>query len=110
VIDWIGSVTTTNSTPIKTQAFRRREILELARRNPYSYTLKPRLGTALQLLEATEYVTRRMSDFTQPFLVLQGLADVVTDPKLAKEFHDRAASEVGGWVGWVELVDDLMLY
>lgn len=40
------------------QAFRRREVLELALRNPYSYTLKPRLGTALQLLEATDYVTR----------------------------------------------------
>ena len=40
------------------RAFRRREILELARTNPYSYTLKPRLGTALQLLEATDYVTR----------------------------------------------------
>lgn len=43
---------------IHMQAFRRREVLELARRNPYSYTLKPRLGTALQLLDATEYVTR----------------------------------------------------
>ena len=81
------------------QAFRRQEILELARRNPYSYTLKPRLGTALQLLNATDLVTRRIGDFTHPFLVLQGLADVVTDPKLAKEFHDRAASQVGGWVG-----------
>lgn len=40
------------------RAFRRREVLELARKNPYSYTLKPRLGTALQLLEATDYVTR----------------------------------------------------
>lgn len=103
--------------------FRRREVLELARRNPYSYTLKPRLGTALQLLDATDYVTRwvessgimrlwfiqralvgnhhvphgihrRMGDFAHPMLVLQGMADAITDPQLAKEFHDRAASEV----------------
>lgn len=37
-----------------------------------------------------------MADFTHPFLVLQGLADTVTDPALAKVFHDRAASKVGG--------------
>lgn len=67
--------------------------MELARTNPYSYTLKPRLGTALQLLEATDYVMRRMREFAHPFLVLQGMADVVTDPALAKAFHDQAASE-----------------
>lgn len=45
-----------------------------------------------------------MGDFAHPFLVLQGMADVVTDPKLAQAFHDTAASEVresvcvGGWV------------
>lgn len=37
-----------------------------------------------------------MADFVHPFLVLQGLADTVTDPALAKAFHDTAASEVGG--------------
>lgn len=37
-----------------------------------------------------------MADFQHPFLVLQGLADTVTDPALAQAFHDMAASEVGG--------------
>jgi alpha-beta hydrolase superfamily lysophospholipase len=35
-----------------------------------------------------------MGDFAHPVLVLQGLADTVTDPALAKAFHDVAASEV----------------
>jgi alpha-beta hydrolase superfamily lysophospholipase len=78
------------------QAFRRPEILRLAKANPYSYTLKPRLGTALQLLEATESVSRRMEDFRLPFLLLQGLEDTVTDPSLAQEFYRRAGSKVRG--------------
>lgn len=39
-------------------------------------------------------MTNRMRDFSHPFLVLQGLADTVTDPALARAFHDLAASEV----------------
>lgn len=40
-----------------------------------------------------------MGDFAHPMLVLQGMADAITDPQLAKEFHDRAASEVCECVG-----------
>ena len=62
--------------------------------NPYCYTYKPRLATALQLLEATESVNRQMEDFDLPLLVLQGLADMVTDPAIAQEFYRRAGSKV----------------
>ncbi len=75
------------------QAFRRPEILHLARNSPYAYRLKPRLGTALSLIEATEEVARRMEEVKHPFLILQGGGDVVTSPELAQEFHDRASSQ-----------------
>eukprot|EP00624_Nannochloropsis_granulata_P007909 evm.model.NODE_9982_length_8495_cov_32.505829.2 len=71
------------------RAFRRPEVLEMARNSPYGYRMKPRLGTALQLLEATEEVARRMEEVEHPFILLQGDADVVTCPEVIKVMNKK---------------------
>jgi hypothetical protein len=46
-------------------------VLEEALQNPYAYRLKPRLATAMQLLQTTDTIGRQMEDFDLPVIVLQ---------------------------------------
>eukprot|EP01018_Ginkgo_biloba_P022580 Gb_13033 [translate_table: standard] len=65
----------------------------LARRNPRRYTGKPRLGTVLELLRVTDYLSGRLHDVDLPFIVLHGDADVVTDPSVSRHLYEVAKSE-----------------
>lgn len=61
--------------------------------NPVAYIGNPRLGTALQLLQTTDFVESKLSEVSLPLLVLHGAADQVTDPSISKLLHERAKSK-----------------
>ncbi|XP_009610353.1 caffeoylshikimate esterase [Nicotiana tomentosiformis] len=61
--------------------------------NPNRYFGKPRLGTVLELLRVTDYVSSKLCDVNLPFLILHGSADVVTDPEVSRELYQLAKSK-----------------
>ncbi|KAL2495079.1 alpha/beta-hydrolase superfamily protein [Forsythia ovata] len=65
----------------------------IAAMNPMRYQGKPRLGTVLELLRVTNYVSKKLSDVRLPFIVLHGNADVVTDPDVSRELYELSKSE-----------------
>jgi acylglycerol lipase len=67
---------------------KRKEILK----NPYLYRGKPRVKTALELLNASIALEKRLDQVTIPFLLLQGEADIITDPEISKELYESAKS------------------
>ncbi|XP_071707242.1 caffeoylshikimate esterase-like [Rutidosis leptorrhynchoides] len=60
--------------------------------NPMRYTGKPRLGTVVELLRVTDYLSSKLNEVELPFIVLHGNADVVTDPEVSKELYEKAKS------------------
>lgn len=65
----------------------------VAIKNPMRYFGKPRLGTVVELLRATDELSRRLTEVSLPFLVLHGSDDAVTDPAVSRELHAAARSE-----------------
>lgn len=65
----------------------------IANSNPLRYKGKPRLGTVLELLRVTDYLSGRLCDVSTPFIVLHGSADVVTDPSVSRALYEEAKSE-----------------
>ncbi|GAA0148680.1 phospholipase [Lithospermum erythrorhizon] len=65
----------------------------IAGMNPMRYTGKPRLGTVIELLRVTDYLSSRLCDVDLPFIVFHGNADVVTDPQVSKELYECAKNE-----------------
>lgn len=65
----------------------------IAAMNPMRYKGKPRLGTVVELIRVTEYVSGRLRDVEIPFVVMHGDADVVTDPDVSRELYELARSE-----------------
>ncbi|KAK7319639.1 hypothetical protein RJT34_04362 [Clitoria ternatea] len=61
--------------------------------NPSRYRGRPRLGTVLELLRVTDFLSQRLGDVNLPFIVLHGSADVVTDPDVSRELYKEARSE-----------------
>lgn len=61
--------------------------------NPMRYQGKPRLGTVLELIRVTDYVSGRLREVGIPFIVMHGSADVVTDPEVSRELYESAKSE-----------------
>ncbi|XP_010905633.1 caffeoylshikimate esterase [Elaeis guineensis] len=66
---------------------------KVAASNPLRYRGKPRLGTVVELLRATDDLGSHLTEVTIPFLVLHGSADVVTDPAVSQALYDAARSE-----------------
>ncbi|XP_021726388.1 caffeoylshikimate esterase-like [Chenopodium quinoa] len=66
---------------------------EIALMNPLRYNGKPRLGTVIELLRVTDYLSQKLKDVTIPFIVLHGEADVVTDPDVSRALYEAAASD-----------------
>ncbi|XP_020598938.1 caffeoylshikimate esterase [Phalaenopsis equestris] len=64
----------------------------VAMANPMRYNGKPRLGTVVELLRATDELSRRLAEVSLPFLVLHGSGDVVTDPAVSRELYEVARS------------------
>lgn len=61
--------------------------------NPMRYRDKPRLGTVVELLRVTDYLSSRLSQVEIPFIVLHGNADVVTDPAVSQQLYENANSK-----------------
>jgi acylglycerol lipase len=80
-------------TDIAAIGFRDEEKRHRASYNPVAYIGNPRLGTALQLLQTTDYIESKLHEVSLPLLVLHGAADQVTDPSISKLLHERAKSE-----------------
>ncbi|KAL5772504.1 hypothetical protein ACOSP7_012107 [Xanthoceras sorbifolium] len=64
----------------------------IANRNPMRYRGKPRLGTVVELLRVTDYLSKKLCDVSIPFIVLHGSADVVTDPNVSRALYEEAKS------------------
>ncbi|XVE51283.1 hypothetical protein DITRI_Ditri02bG0027500 [Diplodiscus trichospermus] len=65
----------------------------IGNKNPYRYRGKPRLGTVVELLRVTEFLSQKLCDVTIPFLVVHGSADVVTDPEVSRTLYKEASSQ-----------------
>ncbi|CAI5942756.1 unnamed protein product [Closterium sp. NIES-64] len=65
---------------------------EKIRASPYTFTDKPRLRTALTMLETSEDLERRLDEVTLPFLLLHGDADTVTEPAVSQVLYEKARS------------------
>lgn len=65
---------------------------EQIRSNPYIYQDRPRLKTAMELLNASMGLEERLDEVTIPFLVLHGEDDSVTDPDISKDLYEMSQS------------------
>ncbi|XP_009618376.1 caffeoylshikimate esterase [Nicotiana tabacum] len=65
---------------------------ELTAYNIISYKHKPRIRTALELLNATQEIERLLEKVSLPLLILHGKNDIVTDPSVSKALYERASS------------------
>lgn len=70
---------------------------ELKKREQTSYNVigyrgKPRLRTAVEMLQTTQEIERRLEEVSLPLLILHGEADKVTDPSVSKALYEKAKS------------------
>ncbi|KAL8123878.1 caffeoylshikimate esterase-like isoform X1 [Apium graveolens] len=73
-------------------AFRDLRKKDLAAYNVICYTDKPRVGTALELLQTTQQLENQLQEVSLPLLILHGKADKVTDPLVSKVLYEKANS------------------
>jgi caffeoylshikimate esterase len=78
---------------IADKCFKRQDMLERSRACNLVYKQKPRLGTALELMRATEDIARRMHELKVPVLIIHGEADVVTCPKHSVTLYEKCSSK-----------------
>eukprot|EP00984_Skeletonema_dohrnii_P038445 scaffold41685_cov161-Skeletonema_dohrnii-CCMP3373.AAC.1 len=74
-------------------SFGNKEKMKLAVSAPTAYGRKPRLGTAREILETTERISKSVSKFDSPFIILHGLSDRVTCPKMSEDFYNESCSK-----------------
>ena len=74
-------------------SFKDKEKMKLAISAPSAFGRKPRLGTAREILETTERISKTVSQFDAPFIILHGLADFVTCPKMSEDFYNESCSK-----------------
>ncbi|XP_071735254.1 caffeoylshikimate esterase [Rutidosis leptorrhynchoides] len=60
--------------------------------NIIGYKDRPRLRTALELLNATKEIESQLETVSLPLLILHGKADIVTDPAISKALYEKAKS------------------
>ncbi|KAL3701694.1 hypothetical protein R1sor_019716 [Riccia sorocarpa] len=72
--------------------FRDLEKRAQAMQNMIAYAGKPRLGTALSLLQATDEIEKDLCKISLPLLILHGAADRVTDPAVSKALYEKACT------------------
>lgn len=70
-----------------------KEKRELTAYNVIAYKDKPRLKTAVELLNTTDEIERRLEEVSLPLLILHGEADMVTDPSVSKALYEKASSK-----------------
>lgn len=74
-------------------SFKDKEKMKLAISAPSAYGRKPRLGTARELLDSSARISNSVSEFDAPFIVLHGLEDFVTCPKMSEDFYNESCSK-----------------
>lgn len=74
-------------------SFKVKEKMYLAISAPSCFGRKPRLATARELLNATKRISASISKFDAPFLVLHGLEDMMTCPKVSEELYKESPSK-----------------
>lgn len=74
-------------------SFKDKEKMRLALSAPTKYGRKPRLATARELLDATKRISASISEFDAPFLVLHGLEDYITCPKISEQLYKESPSK-----------------
>ncbi|RDX82462.1 Caffeoylshikimate esterase [Mucuna pruriens] len=75
---------------VKENIFRDVNKRKLAPYNVLLYKDKPRLGTALELLKATQNLEQRLEEVSLPLLIMHGEADIITDPSASKALYEKA--------------------
>lgn len=74
-------------------SFKDKEKMRLATSAPHKYGRKPRLATARELLLATKRISALLGEFNAPFLVLHGLEDYVTCPRISEKLYNESPSK-----------------
>ena len=74
-------------------SFKDKEKMKLALSVPTKYGRKPRLATARELLDATKRISATVHEFDAPFLVMHGLEDYVTCPKVSEMLYNESPSK-----------------
>ncbi|KAK2397569.1 caffeoylshikimate esterase [Trifolium repens] len=75
---------------VKENYYRDMRKRKLAPYNVLLYKDKPRLGTALELLKATQEIEQRLEEVSLPLLIMHGEADIITDPSASKALYQKA--------------------
>ncbi|KAK1280374.1 hypothetical protein QJS04_geneDACA003026 [Acorus gramineus] len=73
-------------------AFKDPKKIKMAAYNVIAYKDRPRLGTALELLNTTDEIDGRLENVSLPLLILHGEGDIVTDPSVSKALYEKAKS------------------
>ena len=74
-------------------SYKDKDKMRLALSVPTRYGRKPRLATARELLNATKRISSTIHEFDAPFIVLHGLEDYVTDPKMSEMLYNESPSQ-----------------
>jgi caffeoylshikimate esterase len=64
-----------------------------ALQNVIAYVGKPRLATALSLLNVTDEIEKHLDKVSLPLLILHGAEDRVTDPAVSRALYEQASTE-----------------
>ncbi|XP_028800154.1 caffeoylshikimate esterase [Neltuma alba] len=75
---------------VKENIFRDKNKRKLAPYNVLLYKDKPRLGSALELLKATQEIEQRLEEVSLPLLIMHGESDMITDPSASKALYEKA--------------------
>lgn len=78
---------------ISALSFKDKEKMRLALAAPTRYGRKPRLATARELMNTTRRIQPSINAFDAPFLVLHGLDDKVTCPKISEMLYAESPSK-----------------
>eukprot|EP00578_Thalassiosira_sp_NH16_P027052 CAMPEP_0181102374 /NCGR_PEP_ID=MMETSP1071-20121207/14282_1 /TAXON_ID=35127 /ORGANISM="Thalassiosira sp., Strain NH16" /LENGTH=384 /DNA_ID=CAMNT_0023185345 /DNA_START=184 /DNA_END=1335 /DNA_ORIENTATION=- len=76
-----------------TLSFKDHDKMNLVLSSPTKYGRKPRLATARELLDATKRIGASIDRFDAPFLVIHGLEDHVTCPKVSEMLYRESPSK-----------------
>mmetsp|Transcript_7205 Transcript_7205/g.8270 ORF Transcript_7205/g.8270 Transcript_7205/m.8270 type:complete len:353 (-) Transcript_7205:66-1124(-) len=70
--------------------FRDPKMMSKIKSNPIKYAGRPRLATAVALLQSTLNLEKKLVELATPFFIMHGSADVVTSPEASKELYENS--------------------
>jgi len=89
----IGTIPAVPAADISSLSYKLDERREMAYNVPIGFFRKPRLATGRELLLNSTRISKSLKNFNAPFLVMHGLADKATDPKLSQSLYDESQSK-----------------